>query len=257
MTSTKRKYSINKYIQFISKKYQSIEQYFTNGSFGVKFYPLLMSPFVRVTNKLLVRMLAFLAVFIGIDYFAAELITIVFSNVGFLAYYDHTILELLLPIGSIVDSQTSQLSPLSFVMKATFMVHGSLFLFIYLIAVNQMIKGFRLIGSMAAIFFSLGMILIYSAQGGHYTEGGLQNLGVSITFLLGNIMMIVTGIGIDKPFLRKFKLFSLIAGGIGIIAIGITMFGFTNYLAIFERISFYLVVIWDVALGFAILRYVR
>ncbi|WP_147404737.1 permease [Otariodibacter oris] len=215
------------------------------------------SPWVKLTQYWLVKLLAVLAVFIGIDYFATELVTIAFSNEGFSAYYEHTILELLLPIGSIVDAQTSHLSPLSFVMRSTFITHGYLFLFIYLIAVNQMIKGFRLIGSMAAIFFSLGMILIYSAQGGNYTEGGLQNLGVSITFLLGNIMMIATGIGISVPFLRKFKWFSLIAGMVGMIAIVVTMFGFTTFLAIFERISFYLIAIWDIAAGFVILRYMR
>lgn len=241
--------------QFISKNYQIIEDYFTRGSFGVRFYPFLMYPCVRHSVSGIIKLTAVLSVFVALYYFFSEFITILFSNVSLPAYIRHTPLELLQPAGTIIDGKEVHLSPLYFSMKMTFLVQGCLFIFIYLIGVTQITaRRFRLLGILFSLLFSCGAILIFSSQGGKYTLGGLQNIGASLTYLCGNLAMIASGLGMIQPHLQKLKRYSLMAGLIGASAIITTFFIELPYLALLERLSLYSLFIWEVAIGFAILN---
>ena len=241
----------------ISQKYQVIENYFTNGSFGVKFYPLLMYPCVRHTQATIVKLLAVLSVFIGLYFFFSEFIAILFTDEGIPIYIKHTLFELAQPIGTVFDNYTVISSPLSFAIRASFLVQGYCFAFIYFLAVMRITHSIKLLAATSSIFFSFGAILIYSAQGGNYTLGGVQNLGVDITFLLGNIVMILTGVGVKTEQFPRFKWFCILAGLIGAIAICITLFIHSPYLAILQRVSWYSLLIWEIAVGFAILKQVK
>lgn len=236
-------------------KYQKIEDYFTSGSFGVRFYPFLMYPCVRHSVSGIIKLTAVLSVFIALYYFFAEFITILFSDVSLPAYIRHTPLELLQPAGTIIDGKEVHLSPLYFSMKMAFLVQGCLFIFIYLIGVTQITaRRFRLLGILFSLLFSCGAILIFSSQGGKYTLGGLQNTGASLTYLCGNLAMIASGLGMIQPHLQKLKRYSVIAGLIGASAITTTFFIELPYLALLERVSLYSLFIWEVAIGFAILN---
>ncbi|QLB21317.1 hypothetical protein A6B43_07190 [Vespertiliibacter pulmonis] len=245
-----------KLLQHLNYHYQQFENYFTSGSFGVKFYPFLMYPCIRHSQLLVIRLFAILSVFIGIYFFFAEFITILFSP-SLLTYTQHTLFELAQPIGTIIDDRVLQLSPLSFAVRASFLLQGYLFALIYLFAVTRTTQGFRVMSSILSICFASGMALIYSAQGGKFTEGGLQNLGMGITFCLGNIILIITGLTINSPKLIFFKRFSLIAGIIGLTAIIFSLFEPTSYLPILERLSLYTILSWEIVAGFAILKQVN
>ncbi len=241
--------------QWLSHSYQTIEDYFTSGSFGVRFYPFLMYPCVRHSVSGIIKLTAVLSVFAALYYFFAEFITILFSDVSLPAYVRHTTLELLQPAGTIIDGKEVHLSPLYFSMKMAFLVQGCLFIFIYLIGVTQITaRRFRLLGILFSLLFSCGAILIFSSQGGKYTLGGLQNIGASLTYLCGNLAMIVSSLGIIQPHLQKLKHYSLIAGLIGVSAITTTLLIELPYLALLERLSLYSLFIWEVAIGFAILN---
>lgn len=241
--------------QFISKYYQIIEDYFTQGSFGVRFYPFLMYPCVRHSISGIIKLTAVLSVFVALYYFFAEFITILFSDVSLPAYVRHTPLELLQSAGTIIDEKEVHLSRLYFSMKMAFLVQGCLFIFIYLIGVTQITaRRFRLLGILFSLLFSCGAILIFSSQGGKYTLGGLQNTGASLTYLCGNLAMIASGLGMIQPHLRKLKRYSLIAGVIGACAITTSLWIELPYLALLERVSLYSLFIWEVAIGFTILN---
>lgn len=250
------KQTLNNAIQTLSNGYHKIENYFTNGSFGVKFYPLLMHPCVRHSHTFFVRAFAVLSVFIGLYFLFAELIAILFSKPSLSAYLNHTVFELSQPSGTIIEDRTIQLTPLSFSIRASFLLQGYLFALIYFISVMRITQGFRLIATILTLAFSGCMVLIYSAQGGQYTVGGLQNLGVSITFILGNLIILLTAFTTHSPLLKKFKMFSLMIGCIGLVAIIVTMITPTPYLPILERLGIYSILFWEIAVGFAVLKQV-
>ncbi|KAE9539273.1 DUF998 domain-containing protein [Ursidibacter maritimus] len=241
----------------LGEQYQKIEDYFTNGSFVIKFYPFLMYPCVRQAQSLSIKFVAILSIFIGIYYLFTELIAILFSEVSLAAYLHHTSFELSLPNGTIIDNNVTVNSPLSFAMRASFLVQGYLFFFIYLLGVTRITQRFRLISGFSALLFSCGMVILYSTQSGKYIENAVQNLGGSLTFLCGNLAMLMIGFGIKSRRQSTFKNFSILAGLIGTAAIFITLFLPLPYLALFERLGITTIMLWEVALGFAILRQVK
>lgn len=249
--------SLNSLIHTIKNQYQKLEDFFTKGSFGVIFYPILMHPCVRHSHSFVVKIFAVLSVFIGLYFLFAELITILFSDASLSAYLHHTIFELAQPQGTLIDEKVVFNSPLSFVIRASFLTQGYLFAVIYWFAVMRITHGIRLITGLLAILISCGMILISSAQGGKWTVGGLQNLGASLTFLLGNLMLIITAFTIKASDLSLFRQFSVIAGSLGLAAILVSLFQPTEYLPLLERISLYSLLIWEIAAGFAILKQVK
>ncbi|MDH2997507.1 hypothetical protein A1D22_07200 [Pasteurellaceae bacterium LFhippo2] len=249
---------LKKWATQAEQKYQKVEDYFTNGSFGVKFYPLLMYPCVRVSHTLSIKFIAVLSAFLGLYYLFGELITILFSETSLIsAYVKHSTLELLMPLGTIIDNQTINLSPLSFTMRAIFFIQGCAFLVIYLLGATQLSSRFRILAALSALLFSGGMLILSSTQGGKFTDGGLQSLGASLTFIFGNLTMLLVGLGIKSEQFKCFKFFSIIAGLIGIAVILITLLLDTSFLAILERISLYAIMLWEIRLGFNILKQVR
>ncbi|MGX3022226.1 DUF998 domain-containing protein [Ursidibacter sp. B-7004-1] len=241
----------------LGEKYQKIEDYFTNGSFVIKFYPFLMYPCVRQTQSLSIKFVGVLSVFIGIYYLFSELMAILFTDLSLAAYLHHTAFELSLPNGTIIDNNVTVNSPLSFAMRASFLVQGYLFFLIYLLGTTRVIQRFRLISGLLTFLFSCGMVILYSTQSGKYVENAVQNLGGSLTFLCGNLAMLIIGFGIKSRLHRSFKHFSIIAGIIGTTAILTTLFFSQPYLALLERVGVTSIMLWEIAVGFAILRQVK
>lgn len=214
-----------------------------------------MLPCVRRSYSGLVRLFAILSIFCALYYLFAELITILFSEASLLAYLNHTTIELLVPLNTVIEQQNSTLSPLSYTMRTVYLLQGCCFIPIYLLAATTVTSSrFRLLSVLAAILFSAGALLISSTQGGKYTQGGLYNLGFGITFLFGNLVMFLSGVAVQAASLRKFKWFSILAGLLGITAIATPFFIESAFTPLLERLSIYLLMIWEIALGFAVLR---
>lgn len=244
---------------YIAERYQAIEHYFTQGEFGIKFYPFLMHPCVRNTRKFTIKIFSIFIIFAALYYFFGELITILFSQAGLSTYANHTSIELLLPKDLIINEQSGSLSPLFYTMQVAYQLQSWLFILGYIICITY-ITGhkLRLLGLLLSLLFSIGTSIITHSQGGNYSEFGyLHNLGFEITFFIANLAMIAIGFAINKIELKRFKYFTIIAGLIGLCCISIPMFISTPYTPLLERISIYGLIIWEIALGFNVLRVVK
>ncbi|MCK3655679.1 hypothetical protein A4G19_07910 [Pasteurellaceae bacterium Macca] len=260
MKWTQIKQTVKQWATTLAERYQQLEDYFNNGSFGVKFYPWLMSPYARYSYTLLIKVSAVLAVFLGIYTFFAEFLTIGFSEVPFIsAYSQHSFLEFSVPIGTTISEQTVGLSPLAFTLRATFFLQGCFFFLIYFVGAPQVSEHrFRLLGLFSALLFSGGMWITFSTYGGKYLEGGLYNLGFNLTYLFGNLAIACVGLSVKKPDLLGFKRYTLTVGSLGLISAIVLLFVSSPYFSIIERLSLYSLFSWEVAFGFAILkRYAR
>lgn len=237
-------------LKSIFTRYQVIKYHFTCHSFWINVYPLLTHPFINQSMLGIIRIIAISSIFIATYYLSAELITILFSKATFSSYINHTVIELLQPMNVFIDSQETNISPLYFSMKAAFLLQGCLFIFIYLIGVNYITAHLRISGVIFSLFFSCGAILIFGSHGGKYTLGGLQNLGAGLTYLCGNLVMMISSLSMKD----KIKSYSLWGGLIGSISIMISLFIETSYLPLLERLSIYFTVIWEILVGFIILN---
>ncbi|VEI46559.1 Uncharacterised protein [Actinobacillus equuli] len=97
------------------------------------------------------------------------------------------------------------------------------------------------------------MSLIPSSQA-KITAGGLQNLGASLTYLFGNLAILMAGIDIVKPQLLWLRRFALQAGTIGVLCILVTIFLPNILTPILERVAIYAIMIWEVLAGLAMLK---
>ncbi|WGE90332.1 permease [Actinobacillus genomosp. 1] len=231
-----------------------LQLFFANGSFGIAVYPLLMHPIIRGSTRFIVILLAVLLSFIGVFYTLAEFVSALFSESSLITYARHTVLELLIPLGSVIDGKTNNFSPLYQVMNAVFSLQGLCFAVAYLAVILQLSRRkYWLLALIFAAFFTIGMSLIPSSQA-KITAGGLQNLGASLTYLFGNLAIVMAGIDIVKPQLVWLRRFSIQAGLIGVLCVLITIF-FPNMLTpILERVAIYAVMIWEILAGLAMLK---
>lgn len=246
------------FIQRLMAISKSVENYFTSGSFGVKFYPFLMHPCVRKSCAALIFLTAIISSFSGVFYLLAEHITILFSERSLTTYFHHSTLELMVPVGAMLDGKISELSPLSIVMSSMFVLQAVVFFFIYAIGITHITHNkLRVIGLLLALGFAIGCSLVSSIQPSSRGEFGIYNLGASITFLIGNLTLIIVGLDIYHPSMQFFKRFSLTAGIIGAICILVTLFPPTIFSPLIERAGIYSIMIWEILAGFAMIKRLR
>ncbi|WGE54091.1 permease [Actinobacillus equuli subsp. equuli] len=233
---------------------RQLQDFFNNGSFGVAVYPFFMHPLIRGSGRFIVVLLAALLSFMGVFYLFAEFVVNLFSESSLISYIRHTVLELLIPFGTIIDGKTNTFSPLSQVMNAIFSLQGLAFVIAYLAVIVQLSRRkYWLLALIFAAFFSIGMSLIPSSQA-KITAGGLQNLGASLTYLFGNLAILMAGIDIVKPQLLWLRRFALQAGTIGVLCILVTIFLPNILTPILERVAIYAIMIWEVLAGLAMLK---
>lgn len=237
---------------------QTVENYFKSGSFGVKFYPFLMHPCLRESCSALVFIIAVISSFSGLFYLLAEQITIFLSERSVTTYFHHSTLELMIPVGTIIGEKESQLSPLSTIMNATFKVQAAVFFFIYAIGITHIAHNkLRFFGLLLSLCFSIGCLLVAGIQPNERGEFGFYNLGASLTFLIGNLTLIIVGLDIKHPHILFFKRFSINAGITGCICILITLFYPTIFSPLIERMGIYTIMIWEILAGFAVIKRLR
>lgn len=239
----------------IAEGYQRLEHYFTGGSFAIKFYPFLMHPCVRYSHTAIICLVAIATIFCAIYYLFAEFITILFSEPSLSAYIKHTPLELLLDRNSLIEGKNGQITPLFYAMQVAYLLQSAIFLLFVFFCLRQISSNkFRLLTLLCAVLFSVGVSLIYAAQGGKYTIGGLHNIGFESTFLVGNLTVLLGSLAINRHYLSRLKRGAIFAGLVGTTAIAIPLFIETPYTPMLERLSIYALLCWQIALSFAVLR---
>lgn len=240
----------------IAQGYHAIEHYFTQGKFGIKFYPLLMHPCVRRTRTFSIQLFSVFIIFAGLYYIFGELVTILFSNPHFSAYTNHSSLELLIAKDMVIAEKSGSITPLFYTMQSVFVMQSWLFILSYIICATY-ITGhkFRLLGILFSLLFSIGASIIASSQGGSYTQFGyLHNLGFELTFLIGNLAIIAIALGINRPQLKGFKYYSIITGLIGILCMVYNIILPNIHTPLLERVAIYSIMIWEIRFGFRVLR---
>ncbi len=232
--------------------------YFKNGSFGMAVYPYLMHPCFRKLVSALMMIVAILSAFGGVFYLFGEHVAILFSERAITAYFHHSTLELFFPIGTIIEEKESTLSTMPQVMRALFDYQSYMFILLYVVGIYRISnKYYWIVGIFLALGFSIGCGLVANITTGHYNEGGLQNLGMVITIILGNLTILVSGLDIPNAKLPEFKKQSLALGTIGLAAILFTLFMPTIFSPMIERLSIYSIMVWEVLAGFAIFKFIR
>lgn len=94
-------------------------------------------------------------------------------------------------------------------------------------------------------------------QGGVPSEDGLHGLGARLSFLGGNLTLIISGVSLFKN--RKgYSIVSIILGLIGLISASFMNNALTNNLtevvAIYERLTVYPITIWQLMTGLTFLK---
>lgn len=159
----------------------------------------------------------------------------------------------------IVEGVPVGFSKLAIIMNIDFIVTGIGFLVAYYFLIFKMLKSkkYSLLYLITPVLFAVGSVLVGVYQGGVPSEDGLHGLGARLSFLGGNLTLIISGVSLFKN--RKgYSIVSIILGLIGLISAGFMNNALTNNLtevvAIYERLTVYPITIWQLMTGLTLLK---
>lgn len=159
----------------------------------------------------------------------------------------------------IVEGVPVGFSKLAIIMNIDFIVTGIGFLVAYYLLIFKMLKfkKYNLLYLITPVLFAVGSVLVGVYQGGVPSEDGLHGLGARLSFLGGNLTLIISGVSLFKN--RKgYSIVSIILGLIGLISASFMNNALTNNLtevvAIYERLTVYPITIWQLMTGLTFLK---
>jgi hypothetical protein len=159
----------------------------------------------------------------------------------------------------IVEGVPVGFSKLAIIMNIDFIVTGIGFLVAYYFLIFKMLKSkkYSLLYLITPVLFAVGSVLVGVYQGGVPSEDGLHGLGARLSFLGGNLTLIISGVSLLKN--RKgYSIVSIILGLIGLISASFMNNALTNNLtevvAIYERLTVYPITIWQLMTGLTFLK---
>lgn len=159
----------------------------------------------------------------------------------------------------IVEGVPVGFSKLAIIMNIDFIVTGIGFLVAYYFLIFKMLKSkkYSLLYLITPVLFAVGSVLVGVYQGGVPSEDGLHGLGARLSFLGGNLTLIISGVSLFKN--RKgYSIVSIILGLIGLISASFMNSALTNNLtevvAIYERLTVYPITIWQLMTGLTFLK---
>ena len=159
----------------------------------------------------------------------------------------------------IVEGVPVGFSKLAIIMNIDFIVTGIGFLVAYYFLIFKMLKSkkYSLLYLITPVLFAVGSVLVGVYQGGVPSEDGLHGLGARLSFLGGNLTLIISGVSLFKN--RKgYSIVSIILGLIGLISVSFMNNALTNNLsevvAIYERFTVYPITIWQLMTGLTFLK---
>ena len=159
----------------------------------------------------------------------------------------------------IVEGVPVGFSKLAIIMNIDFIVTGIGFLVAYYLLIFKILKSkkYNLLYLITPVLFAVGSVLVGVYQGGVPSEDGLHGLGARLSFLGGNLTLIISGVSLFKN--RKgYSIVSIILGLIGLISAGFMNNALTNNLtevvAIYERLTVYPITIWQLMTGLTFLK---
>ena len=159
----------------------------------------------------------------------------------------------------IVEGVPDGFSKFAIIMNIDFIVTGIGFLVAYYFLIFKMLKSkkYSLLYLITPVLFAVGSVLVGVYQGGVPSEDGLHGLGARLSFLGGNLTLIISGVSLLKN--RKgYSIVSIILGLIGLISASFMnnalINNLTEVVAIYERLTVYPITIWQLMTGLTFLR---
>ena len=160
------------------------------------------------------------------------------------AYVFHAISELGIPDAN---------SPLFWLMNSAFILIGLTLIFGNFYTFKDFIVKNRRIFYVLTLITGLGVIIVGMIHGGNPLTSGYHTLGAVMAILGGNILLVLISRSMDV--FDQYQKITLLLGLIGLVAFWILFFSMDSiYMAVFERISVYTLVIWSFLSGLYLVR---
>ena len=216
--------------------------------------------FILKENKKIINIGALIFLINGLFYLTGEYIAAIGTGYSLKEVYLRNFISSLgVYPNLIVEGVPVGFSKFAIVMNIDFIVTGMGFLVAYYFLIFKMLKSkkYSLLYFITPVLFAVGSVLVGVYQGGVPSEDGLHGLGARLSFLGGNLTLIISGVSLFKN--RKgYSIVSIILGFIGLISASFMNNALTNNLtevvAIYERLTVYPITIWQLMTGLTFLK---
>lgn len=218
------------------------------------------SRFILKENKKIINIGALIFLINGLFYLTGEYVAALGTGYSLKEVYLRNFISSLgVYPNLIVEGVPVGFSKLAIIMNIDFIVTGIGFLVAYYFLIFRMLKSkkYSLLYLITPVLFAVGSVLVGVYQGGVPSEDGLHGLGARLSFLGGNLTLIISGVSLFKN--RKgYSIVSIILGLIGLISASFMNNALTNNLsevvAIYERLTVYPITIWQLMTGLIFLK---
>lgn len=216
--------------------------------------------FILKENKKIINIGALIFLINGLFYLTGEYVAALGTGYSLKEVYLRNFISSLgVYPNLIVEGVPVGFSKLAIIMNIDFIVTGIGFLVAYYFLIFKMLKSkkYSLLYLITPVLFAVGSVLVGVYQGGVPSEDGLHGLGARLSFLGGNLTLIISGVSLFKN--RKgYSIVSIILGLIGLISASFMNNALTNNLsevvAIYERLTVYPITIWQLTTGLTFLK---
>lgn len=216
--------------------------------------------FILKENKKIINIGALIFLINGLFYLTGEYVAALGTGYSLKEVYLRNFISSLgVYPNLIVEGVPVGFSKLAIIMNIDFIVTGIGFLVAYYFLIFKMLKSkkYSLLYLITPVLFAVGSVLVGVYQGGVPSEDGLHGLGARLSFLGGNLTLIISGVSLFKN--RKgYSVVSIILGLIGLISVSFMNNALTNNLsevvAIYERLTVYPITIWQLMTGLTFLK---
>lgn len=216
--------------------------------------------FILKENKKIINIGALIFLINGLFYLTGEYVAALGTGYSLKEVYLRNFISSLgVYPNLIVEGVPVGFSKLAIIMNIDFIVTGIGFLVAYYFLIFKMLKSkkYSLLYLITPVLFAVGSALVGVYQGGVPSEDGLHGLGARLSFLGGNLTLIISGVSLFKN--RKgYSIVSIILGLIGLISASFMNNALTNNLsevvAIYERLTVYPITIWQLMTGLTFLK---
>ena len=216
--------------------------------------------FILKENKKIINIGALIFLINGLFYLTGEYVAALGTGYSLKEVYLRNFISSLgVYPNLIVEGVPVGFSKLAIIMNIDFIVTGIGFLVAYYFLIFKMLnpKKYSLLYLITTVLFAVGSVLVGVYQGGVPSEDGLHGLGARLSFLGGNLTLIISGVSLFKN--RKgYSIVSIILGLIGLISASFMNNALTNNLsevvAIYERLTVYPITIWQLMTGLTFLK---
>ena len=187
------------------------------------------------------KAIGFILIIASSYYLISEAISAIFFRNSLInTYIFHTISELGIP---------GNMSPLFWLMNSAFILIGLALILGSFSKFKEFIIKNRCIYYILVLITAFGVIIVGLIHGGNPLTASYHSLGAVMAILGGNILLILISRSMDEFINYQKATFSL--GLIGLIDFWIMFFNIDSvYMPVFERLSVYTLIIWNLLTGF-------